>query len=139
MPLMVQRLQSKFPTAEGFKVDAAQPLRTFQEATFVSIGFSERAHSQLRHGVSSRGGGCSFVDAGNRVLVRQWASSHVSRGGQDPSSKSIEHILQDAGVFIEAQEKGAPHTVSLTPRVRFVSQRCLQFLQSPAIARCASD
>ena len=95
-----------------FEEKAGAVLKVWSETVSVAIDFSERAHSQARHDLSSKTSGADFLAASSRLVVRQHVAEHVRRGGLDPASKVGCTLMKDAGV---EDEKPASRTIRATP------------------------
>ena len=85
---MCQCLRSLYPDPLTFLQKAEVVISAWLESDH-SIDFSERVHSQMRRDLGSAGGAPNFVNAADRVLIRQFVADHVSKGGRDPASVSI--------------------------------------------------
>ena len=80
LPLFCTRLLDMFPTEHNFLHGAGAVIETWLQGCFTSIDFSERAHAQFRRDIASPTSGGNFAASVDRLLVRQWTASHISRG-----------------------------------------------------------
>jgi len=114
LPMFCSRLKRMHPTPIQFCAAAASTLKTWSVGTFVSIDFSERAHSQFRHDVTSKTSGTDFLATSNRLLVRQYSAAQVARGGLEPSSRSAGPELEDLGPIKPKRRGGGNNYVTFS-------------------------
>lgn len=98
LPLFARRLKQMHPRPTLLLERAPPDLTLWATATYVSIDFSERAHSQMRHDIASRTVGANYLPAANKLLVRQYMSEHVRRGGHDLARLGAGIALETARV-----------------------------------------
>ena len=91
------QLAKLYPTVAAMLKHGPAVLRTILEVTPTSIDFSERSHNQLRQDISSQGPASSLAAAADRLLCKQFAAEHISRGGDDPVLIPIVSYGKDEG------------------------------------------
>lgn len=91
---MSSTLRRRFPEPSRFLLCVPLVMQVFANSEH-SIDFSERAHSQLRRDVHSEGSATNFVDAADRLLIRQFVNDHIEKGGSDPAAVALPTIAME--------------------------------------------
>jgi hypothetical protein len=92
LSFMSRMLREQYSSPALMLQSAPFVLHAWMESLTISVDYSERAHAQMRKDICSSGPATSFVPACDRLLCRQFATSHMARGGMDPALAKLSSL-----------------------------------------------